>query len=51
MLARLTTGVLNEQIPVAGADHGLTVNAVHISSPGLADIIVSSARSDIHNCS
>jgi hypothetical protein len=42
--------VLNEQTPVAGASHGLIVNAVHIEVPGVIDIIVSSAESDIHNC-
>jgi hypothetical protein len=44
------TVVLNEQLPVPGADQGLTVNAVHISVAGLLDVIVSSATSDIHNC-
>jgi len=44
------TIVLNEQIPVAGADQGLTVNAVHIKALGLLDVIVASATSDIHNC-
>jgi hypothetical protein len=42
--------VVNEQTPVAGASHGLVVNAVHIHAPGLMDVIVSSAESDIHNC-
>jgi len=43
--------VLNEQLPVAGADHGLTVNAIHITVPALGiDVIVSSATSDIHHC-
>jgi hypothetical protein len=41
---------LNEQIPVAGADHGLTVNAVHLIVPKIADIVLASATSDIHNC-
>ncbi|HEY4028258.1 MAG TPA: choice-of-anchor P family protein [Candidatus Dormibacteraeota bacterium] len=44
------TLVLNEQFPVAGADQGLTVNAVHVSVAGLLDVIVASATSDIHNC-
>jgi hypothetical protein len=44
------TLVLNEQLPVAGADQGLTVNAVHVSVLGLLDVIVASATSDIHNC-
>jgi hypothetical protein len=42
--------VLNEQQPVAGADQGLTVNAVHIVVPGVLDVLVASATSDIHNC-
>jgi uncharacterized protein (TIGR03382 family) len=47
--------VINEQIPVAGADHGLTVNAVHIVVPpvlGLAgvDLALGTATSAIHNC-
>jgi hypothetical protein len=42
--------ILNEQIPVAGADKGLTVNAVHIIIPGTLDVIVASATSDAHNC-
>jgi len=42
--------VLNEQTPVAGADHGLTVNALHLIVPGTADVVLGSARSDIHNC-
>jgi len=43
--------VLNEQLPVAGADHGLTVNAIHITVPSLkTDVVVASATSDIHNC-
>jgi hypothetical protein len=41
---------LNERLPVPGADHGLLVNAIHIIAPGLGDIVVASARSDIHNC-
>ncbi|WP_225847043.1 choice-of-anchor P family protein [Streptomyces sp. HPF1205] len=48
------TLVLNEQLPVAGADQGLEVNAVHIkASPlglGLLDVKIGSATSDIHNC-
>jgi len=40
--------VLNEQIPFAG---GLTVNAVHITVGTLLNVIVSSATSDIHDCS
>lgn len=48
------TLILNEQVPVAGADQGLEVNAVHIkASPlglGLLDVKIGSATSDIHNC-
>jgi len=44
------TIILNEQVPVPGADHGLTVNAVHIKALGLLDVTVASSTSDIHNC-
>jgi hypothetical protein len=44
------TLVLNEQLPVPGADQGLTVNAVHIKALGLLDVVLASATSDIHNC-
>jgi hypothetical protein len=44
------TLILNEQIPVAGASQGLTVNAVHVKALGLLDTTVASATSDIHNC-
>lgn len=46
----LGTVTLNEQIPVTGADHGLTVNAIHVNVPGIADYVLASATSDIHNC-
>lgn len=47
-IARL---VVNEQVPVLGADYGSTVNAVHLTaSDGLADVVVASATSDVHNC-
>lgn len=46
----LVTIVLNQQLPVPGASQGLQVNGVHITIPGVANVIVSSARSDIHNC-
>ena len=45
--------VLNEQVPVSGADHGLTVAGVHLSASTLllsVDVVLASARSDIHNC-
>jgi hypothetical protein len=45
--------VLNEQIPAAGAGRGLTVNAVHITSPAngsLLNLIVASATSGISIC-
>lgn len=43
--------VVNEQRPVPGADHGLTVNAVHLrAGGGLTDIVIASATSDVHNC-
>jgi hypothetical protein len=41
---------LNQQIP-APAGHGLTVNAVHVSIPGVIDYIQSWATSAVHNCS
>lgn len=44
------TLVLNEQLPVAGADQGLTVNAVHVKALGLLDAVLASSTSDIHNC-
>jgi hypothetical protein len=44
------TLVFNEQVPVSGADQGLTVNAVHIKALGLLDVVIASATSDIHNC-
>jgi hypothetical protein len=44
--------IINEQQPVAGADNGLTVNAVHvIVAGGAGDVVVASATSDVHNCS
>ena len=46
----LFDSILNEQIPVPGADKGLTVNAVHIKALGLLDVVIASATSDIHNC-
>lgn len=46
--AKLT---VNEQLPVKGADYGLTVNALHIEdAAGLIDVVVASATSDAHNC-
>jgi hypothetical protein len=36
----------NEQTPVSG---GLRVNALHVNVLG-TDVVVASARSDIHNC-
>jgi hypothetical protein len=43
--------LLNEQTPVPGADHGLTVNALHLSVlGGTVDVVVASATSDVHNC-
>lgn len=46
---------LNEQVPAADADHGLTVRAAHIVVPpalGLAgvDLVLASATSGIHQC-
>jgi hypothetical protein len=43
--------VVNEQVPVPGADHGLTVNAVHlVTADGAVDVVIASATSDVHNC-
>lgn len=43
--------VVNEQLPVAGADNGRTVNALHvIGSDGRIDVVVGSVTTDIHNC-
>ncbi len=48
--------VLNQQMPLAGAGHGLTVNAIHLSLTGglasllQADLVVSSATSEIEGC-
>ena len=43
--------VFNEQIPLKAPDHGLTVNAVHITALGGAvNLIVASAESDISGC-
>jgi hypothetical protein len=39
--------VLNEQKSVDG---GLEVNAAHITIPGVLNLVLSSSRSDIHNC-
>jgi hypothetical protein len=43
--------IINEQLPIPGADHGLTVNAVHlIALGGLADVVVGSSSSAAYNC-
>jgi hypothetical protein len=43
--------VLNQQIPITGAEKGLTVNAIHITALNNAiNLIVASASSDIGNC-
>lgn len=43
--------VLNEQLPVPGADQGLTVNAIHVTVPTAGiNVVVASATSDIHRC-
>lgn len=44
--------IINEQLPVPGADFGLTVNAVHLKAAGgLVDVVIASSTSDAHNCS
>lgn len=42
--------VINEQQPVTGADKGIAVNGVHITAAGLADIVLGSSTSAVHNC-
>ncbi|MGW0731341.1 choice-of-anchor P family protein [Streptomyces sp. NPDC002851] len=42
--------VVNEQIPVEGADQGLTVNAVHLTTPAGADVVIGSSTSSAHDC-
>lgn len=43
--------VINEQKPVAGAERGLTVNAVHLTAlNGTVDVVVGSSTSSLHNC-
>jgi hypothetical protein len=42
------TVTLDQQIP--GAGPGLTVNALHVSVPGIIDYVQSSATTAVHNC-
>ncbi|MBT2506723.1 hypothetical protein J7I98_12635 [Streptomyces sp. ISL-98] len=43
--------VINEQLPAAGADKGMTVNAVHLKDAlGLIDVVIGSATTGAHNC-
>jgi hypothetical protein len=43
--------VVNEQLPVADADYGLTVNAIHLTAlDGTVDIVIASATTGMHNC-
>ncbi|MGH3377569.1 MAG: choice-of-anchor P family protein [Actinoallomurus sp.] len=45
------TLTVNEQIPVSGADAGLTVNGLHLNAlGGTANLVLASATSDAHNC-
>ncbi|GIF96954.1 trypsin-like serine protease [Catellatospora citrea] len=44
------TVTLNEQRPVPGASAGLAVTALRVSAPGVTDLVVAQARSDIHHC-
>jgi hypothetical protein len=48
--AGVLTITLNEQKPVDGSSAGLAVNAMRVSAPGLADVVVPLAKTDIHNC-
>ncbi len=42
------TVIINEQIPTgSGNNAAITINGVHVIIPGLADVIISSARSNI----
>lgn len=42
--------VVNEQTPVKGADKGLTVNAVHLTTPTGVDLVIGSSTSSAHDC-
>lgn len=44
--------VVNEQVTDPEAEHGLTVRALHLTAlqGGLADVVVASATSGVHNC-
>jgi Domain of unknown function (DUF1906) len=42
--------VVDEQTPVAGADHGITVNALHLTGVGGIDVVLGSTTSAAYNC-
>ncbi|MEV0317385.1 choice-of-anchor P family protein [Streptomyces sp. NPDC050658] len=42
--------VVNEQLPVDGADQGLTVNAVHLTTLAGADVVIGSSTTSAHDC-
>lgn len=42
--------VVNEQTPVDDTDKGLTVNAVHLTTPLGADVVIGSSTSSAHDC-
>ncbi|MEU5955856.1 M23 family metallopeptidase [Streptomyces sp. NPDC047525] len=42
--------VVNEQLPVEGADQGLTVNAVHLTTLAGADVVIGSSTTSAHDC-
>ncbi|MFG1905309.1 choice-of-anchor P family protein [Kribbella sp. NPDC048928] len=43
--------VTNEHLPVPGAEHGLTVNALHVTAmSGNVNLVVASTTSGVHNC-
>lgn len=42
--------VINEHHPVPDADHGVTVNALHLTTAGGVDVVLASATSGVHNC-
>lgn len=43
--------IINERKSVPGAEHGLTINAVHLTDPARdINVVIASATSDVHNC-
>jgi hypothetical protein len=46
----LVQAVLNEQRQDPTADRGVTVNAVHLFSRGLVDLVLASSTAGMHGC-